>query len=80
MRLFIHYDEKGNIISASKTEGLAESLAHPYGHVGEDEAVLEVEPDETLEALDCHEIGEQYVVDVEQRRLKKKPPRRSGRK
>jgi hypothetical protein len=80
MRLFIHYDEAGNIISASKASVLHESLEHPYGDVAENAGVLEVEPNAALDALDCHEIVEQYVVDVEQKKLKKKTARRTSRK
>jgi hypothetical protein len=79
MRLFMLYDKKtGQIISASKTNFLDESLEHPYGLVIEDQGVLEVAPDDKLEALDCHEISEQYVVDVKKQKLKSKPARRSG--
>ncbi len=80
MQLFVHYDKQGQIISVSKTDVLADSLAHPYGEVTEDGGVLEVEPTDELVALDCHEIGAQYVVDVARQRLKKRPARRTGRK
>ncbi len=76
MRLFIHYDGKGSIVSATKSNLLDESLAHPYGLIGEDEGVLEVETDAELEALDCHEICERYKVDLKKKSLRKRPARR----
>lgn len=75
MRLFIQHDSKGNIISVSKIEVMDPSLKHPYSGLAKDESVLEVEPTSELEALDCHEISEQYLVDMK----KMKPKKRSSR-
>jgi hypothetical protein len=71
MRLFIYYDSKGKIISAMKANFLADSLEHPYGQAGEKEGVLELKLSSELEALDCHEISEQYSVDVKTKELKR---------
>jgi hypothetical protein len=62
----------GEVLSASKTEIMDESLAHPFGGMEEGESVLEVEPTGELSALDCHEIGEQYVVDTKKLVLTKR--------
>jgi hypothetical protein len=71
MRLFIHYDEKGRILSADKANVFHDSLADPGGVAGS-EKILEVEPTDELTALDCHEICEKYTVDTKKMVLKKK--------
>jgi hypothetical protein len=55
-----------------KVDVMAEELDHPYGDVKGNETVLEVEMTPELEALYCHEIAEQYSVDLAQKNLKKK--------
>lgn len=75
MRLFIHHDSKGNIISVSKAEVMDASLEHPYAGLGPGESVLEVKPTSELEALDCHEICERHLVDLKKLKLKKKSSR-----
>ena len=72
MRLFIRYNSQGIITSAMKVNVMAEGLEHPYGQLGEDERVMEVEPTPELEALDCHEIDNRYVVDIQNKRLQQK--------
>ena len=76
MRLFIHYNAAGDILSASKVEIMDESLVHPFGGTDNEESVLEVEPTDELKALDCHEICEQYTVDVKKGVLNKTRDRR----
>jgi len=80
MRLFVRFDEKGKIISTMKANAMAAELEHPYGELEDGEAVLEVEPTPEIEALDCHEISENYVVDARSERLKPKGETQAGRK
>ncbi|MGB8508493.1 MAG: hypothetical protein WCD76_08805 [Pyrinomonadaceae bacterium] len=75
MRLFVRHNSKGEILSVVKANVFDASLAHPFAEPGEGEGVLEVEPDAGLEALDCHEIGEKYAVDLKKRELKKRSSR-----
>jgi hypothetical protein len=72
MRLFIRYSATGEILSASKTEIMDQSLAHPFGGIEDAESVLEVEPTDELKALFCHEICEEYTVDTKKPALQKK--------
>ena len=70
MRLFVRHAKDGEIISVAKANILPDGLEHPYGDVGEEEAVLELEPSPELEQIDAHEIAERYTVDVQQKQLK----------
>lgn len=72
MRVFIRHKQTGEIVSVTKVTVLAEDLEHPYGDLPEGDSVLEVPSTEELEALDSHEIGERYVVDLSGKRLKPK--------
>jgi len=70
MRLFVRHAKDGEIVSVAKANVLPDGLEHPYGDVGEEEAVLELEPSPELEQIDAHEIAERYTVDVQQKQLK----------
>jgi len=72
MRIFVRFDEKGKIISVMKANIIAAELEHPYGELKDGETVLEVEPTPDIEALDCHEIAENYVVEARSKQLKPK--------
>ncbi len=63
MKLFIHCDAKGGILSAVK---VLESSAqyHPFAHVEESEHIVQTEMNAELKALFAHEISEQYQVDL----------------
>ena len=89
MRLFIRHTKDGAIVSVAKADVVPEGLEHPYVDIGEDEAVLEIEPSAELEALPAHEIAERFSVDVKAKQLKpnqeaqtahsgRSRPRRSG--
>jgi hypothetical protein len=80
VRLFVHYTKDGQIVSTTKATVLPEGLEHPYVDVGEDDAVLEVEPSAELERLAAHEIAEQYSVDVGAKQLKPRSAARSPRR
>lgn len=72
MRLFVHFDRKGTVLSASKVDVLADGLDHPHGALGDGEDVLEVHPTPEQAALDAHELMARYAVDVKQRKLQKR--------
>jgi hypothetical protein len=86
MRLFIHYDEKGNIVSVVKVHEMNSALPHPFAHQEESDCVIEVEVTPELIGLDAHEVAGQYFVDREGRLMKKqagkakKKERKSGPK
>jgi hypothetical protein len=70
MRLFVRHTKDGEIVSVAKANVLPEGLEHPYVDVGEEEAVLEIEPPPELEPLDAHEIAERYTVNVQEKALR----------
>jgi hypothetical protein len=72
MKLFIHFDERGQVLSVAKVHAAGGRTQNPFLHVGRQEQVLELELTEEFHALDAHEIAEQYAVDVKQRKLMKK--------
>jgi hypothetical protein len=72
MRLFIHFDAQGKIVSASKVEVMHPGLEHPHGALNEGDDVLEVEPTVEQAALTAHELGQKYTVDVKKRKLQKR--------
>ena len=74
MRLLIKHDAKGNIVSVTRAAYMADSVAHPFGEVGEGEGVIEVEETGELAALECHDIHEGYSVDVKRQQLKRRQP------
>jgi hypothetical protein len=71
MKLFMHFNEDGQVISVAKVHGEEGAAQNPFFHA-EQERVLEIKATEELRALDAHEIAEQYVVDVKNKRLKKR--------
>jgi len=88
MRLFVRHTKDGAIVSVAKVHVLPDGVEHPYADLGEDEAVLEVDPDADLEQLHAHEIGERFTVDAEAKSLRARdeadsttrPARRSRRR
>jgi hypothetical protein len=72
MRIFIHYDQTGRILSVAQVESMAEGLEHPFLLADETEGVLELNPDDPAAKQACHEIHTGYVVEVANKRLKKK--------
>lgn len=72
MRLFVRFDKTGKMISTMKVNVMDESLEHPFGFLEEAESVLEVKAPARFKSLQCHEICEQYLVDVKKKKLKKK--------
>jgi hypothetical protein len=77
MRLFIRHTKDGEIVSVTKASILPEGLEHPYVDVGDEEAVLEIEPPPEVEKVDAHEIAERFTVDVQAKQLKPVSPARS---
>ena len=72
MRLFIHFNRRGTIISVSKVEFMNPDLVHPHAGLAKGDEVIELDPEEEHLPLDAHEIAEQYSVDVKKRKLKLK--------
>lgn len=72
MRLFVRYNQQGEITSAMKVTVMAAGLEHPYGYLNEGEFVLEVAPTSELEAIDSHEICDRYLVNVSNQQLQPK--------
>ena len=72
MRLFVHFDRSGRILSASKVEFMAEGIDHPHGALAKGEDVLELTPTAEQAALDAHELLARYTVDVKKRKLRKR--------
>lgn len=71
MKLFIYFDENGQILSMVKVSGEEGALQNPFMHVEQQERVLEMDATEEFQALDAHEIAEQYTVDTKSRTLRK---------
>jgi hypothetical protein len=72
MRLFVHFDPNGTILSVSKVEFMASGLKHPPGALQEGEDVLELVPTAEQAALDVHELMARYSVDLKKRKLRKR--------
>ncbi len=72
MRIFVAYNNAGEITSVSKVETMPEGLEHPYGALEEGEAVLEVPAKGELLQLEALQIHEQFKVNVARKKLVKK--------
>jgi hypothetical protein len=87
MKLFIHFDEDGQILSVAKVHAREDQQHHPFMHVANPDQVAEVELPPDMKDLNAHEIAGQYEVDPKSKRLKKKstgkartqPESRTGR-
>lgn len=71
MRIFVKYNNDGQIQSASKVETMPEELDHPFGELGDGEAVLEVANEGDVQALDPLDILNGYKVDTKKKKLVK---------
>lgn len=72
VRLFVHFDRNGTILSVSKVAFMAPGLEHPHGALQDGEDVLELAPTAEQAALDVHEIMARYSIDVKKRKLRKR--------
>ncbi len=72
MRIFVTYNQQGEILSVSKVEAMPDGLEQPFGTVSEDEFVLEVPVKKALSELDTVQFHEKYKVDSEKKKLIKK--------
>ncbi|HKQ67926.1 MAG TPA: hypothetical protein VJT73_01240 [Polyangiaceae bacterium] len=70
MRILIRHDAKGHIVSALKASVLDPGVTEPFGPLEEGEGFIEVDPTPELEALECHDFPERFVVDPQKRKLK----------
>lgn len=77
LKLFIHFDEQGQVLSVAKVIAAGGAAPNPFMHVEQQELVLEMDATEEFEALHAHEIAEQYTVDVKSRKLRKQKPGRA---
>ncbi len=71
MRVFVKYNNDGQIQSASKVEVMPAALDHPFDQLGEGEAVLEVPDAGDIQALDPLDILNSYKVDTKKKKLVK---------
>ena len=69
MRIFVKYNQAGEILSVSKMDMMPVGLAHPYGLLDENEAVLEAPNSQRLLESSAMDIHETYRVDVEKATL-----------
>ncbi len=72
MKLFIHFDKDGQILSVAKVHLMEHEGHHPFIHAEKSEQVIEVAATRELKDLDAHEIAEQYMIDITSRVLRKK--------
>jgi hypothetical protein len=72
VRLFVHFNRRGTIISVSKVEFMNPDLVHPHAGLMEGDEVIELDLEDEHLPLDAHEIATQYLVDVKKRKLKKR--------
>ena len=72
MRMFVKYDKKGSILSFCKTDSFPDTYETPFDPIEPGEFVIEVKLTPSLNKLECDEIHENYVVDVEKKELIKK--------
>jgi hypothetical protein len=72
MRVFVHYDKEGQILSVVQVERMADDLEHPFTLTEEAQGVLELETDDPTAKQACHEIQADYAVDVVKKKLRKK--------
>jgi hypothetical protein len=64
MRIFVKYNQAGELLSVSKMDRMPAGLDHPYGLLNENEAVLEASNSQAFLELSAMEIHETYRVDV----------------
>ncbi len=72
MKIFVKYNNDGEILSVSKVDVMPEGLDQPYGLLGENEFVLVAPGKKEFVNLDAIQLHEGYKVDVKKARLVKK--------
>ncbi|MHC5258228.1 hypothetical protein ACYSUO_10100 [Streptomyces sp. UC4497] len=72
MRTFIHYDAAGAIKGTLRIEELPEVYDHPFGELGEGEAVLELEEDSKEAQLPLAELHTAWKVGPRSKQLKRR--------
>jgi hypothetical protein len=73
MRIFVHYDKQGQIISVVQIESLGEGLEHPFLLDEKSGGVLELKADDPAASLPLLEIHEGFVVNVDSKKIERKP-------
>lgn len=69
MRMFVKYDESGNILSLCNVEVFPEILETPFGNLNEGEFATEIEITSQLKKLEYDEIHEDYKIDIQTKKL-----------
>lgn len=69
MRMFVKYDESGNILSICNVEVFPEILETPFGNLNEGEFATEIDITSKLEKLEYDEIIEDYKIDIQAKKL-----------
>lgn len=72
MRIYVRYEQDGRIVSVLKAAVVHESVSEPFGDLEEGQGVIELEPTPELEQLECHDVHEQFEVDVAAKQLRRK--------
>ena len=72
MRMFVKYDESGNILSICKVEVFPEILEIPFGPFPAGEFATEIEITSKSEKLEYDEIHEDYKIDNKTKKLMRK--------
>ena len=80
MRIFIHYNKDGKILSVARVDHLAKNLEQPFVLADKNESVLQLKPDDPAAKLASHEIHDGYKVDVRKKKLTKKLKKKSKRR
>lgn len=72
MKLFVKHNKQGEILSVSKVNVMPQQLTQPYQVETGDESVLEVAMQGEFADIDPLKVHQNYVVDVAQKKLKRK--------
>lgn len=70
MKLFVHFDDAGQILPVAKVMQMEAGQSHPFLHSADVKHVMELEATAELRNLDAHEIAARYVVDMTAHTLK----------
>ncbi len=71
MRIFIKYDQSGQILSVWKLDQLPEGEDQPFSNLADGESVVEVPDEGAIQKLELMQIHEGYRVDPKKKKLVK---------
>ena len=72
MRIFVKYNQNGEILSVSKRDSIPEGFNHPYGILREGEFAMEIPINEELLKMEASQIHTEFKVDIKKKKLLKK--------